>query len=259
MGRQLGLVLALVVVGAALLGASGLARPAGGGIAAVEAAKGGTLRLSSFADVDFVDPGLAYASWSWPVGYATCAKLFNYPDAAGAAGTRLMPEVVDRFTVSKDGRTYIFALKPTFRFHTGARVTAQSFADAINRVAQPKLESPATAYMRDIEGAAAVIDGKAQSITGIRVLGRYRLQIRLTRPLGDFTARLALPFFCPILPKTPIDPGGIDNPAGSGPYYVAERIVNQRVVMKRNPYYGGNRPANVDQIVYAAGETTGTA
>ena len=64
-----------------------------------------------------------------------------------------------------------------------------------------------------------------------------------------------MPFFCPILPNTPIDPGGIDNPAGSGPYYVAERIVNQRVVLKRNPYYRGDRPANVDQIVWTVGES----
>ncbi len=95
------------------------------------------------------------------LGFATCAKLFNYPDEPGAAGTRLVPEVVDTFTVSKDGRTYTFELKRTFRFHTGAPVTAQSFADAFNRVAQPKLGSPATRYMREIVGAAAVIDGKA--------------------------------------------------------------------------------------------------
>ena len=62
--------------------------------------------------------------------------------------------------------------------------------------------------MREIVGADAVIDGKATSISGVRVLGRYRLQIRLTKPLGDFTARLTLPFFCPVLPDTPIDPPG---------------------------------------------------
>jgi ABC-type oligopeptide transport system substrate-binding subunit len=81
-----------------------------------------------------------------------------------------------------------------------------------------------------------MIDGKSTSISGVRVLGRYRLQIRLTRPLGDFTARLTLPFFCPILPNTPID--------------IAERIVNQRIVLKRNPYYRGRRAASVDQVVW---------
>ena len=238
--------------GLGLLVASGLARPAGTASAG-EARKGGTLRLGLPADVDFVDPALAYRPRSWPFGFATCAKLFNYPDAPGAAGTRLMPEVVDRFTVSRDRRTYTFELKKTFRFHTGARVTAQSFADAIDRVAQPKLESPAITYMREIVGATSVIDGKAQSISGVRVLGRYRLQIRLTRPVGDFTARLTLPFFCPILPNTPI--AEINDPAGSGPYYVDDRVVNQRIVLKRNPFYRGDRPANVDQVVYTISES----
>ena len=244
---RLSLSLAMLVIGTALLGASAVASTSG------EAPKGGTLRMSRFSDVDFVDTALAYTSWSWEIGYATCAKLFNYPDAAGRAGTRLVPEVVERFTVSKDGRTYTFRLKPTFRFHTGAAVTAQSFADAFNRNAQPRLQSPATAYMHEIVGVQAVLDGQARSISGVRVLDRYRLQIRLTRPVGDFAARLTMPFFCPILPGTPVDPSGIDNPAGSGPYYVAERIVNQRLVLRRNPFYRGDRPANVDQVTWTAG------
>ena len=185
--------------------------------------------------------------------YATCAKLFNYPDAPGAAGLRLIPEVVRTYTVSRDGRTYTFDLRRTFRFHSGAQVTARSYVDAFNRVANPKLGSPATHYMREIEGAEAVIAGRAKTISGVRALGHYRLRIRLTQPVGDFTARLTMAFFCPILPNTPVDPKGIDDPAGSGPYYVAERVVNQRVILKRNPYYRGNRPANVDEIVWTFG------
>jgi ABC-type oligopeptide transport system substrate-binding subunit len=193
MTRKLWHSLAMLAAGAALCGAAA-AHTTG------EAPKGGTLRVSSFADLDFVDPALAYSVTSFQVEYATCAKLFNYSDAAGTAGARIVPEVVDRHTVSRDGRTHTVTLRKTFRFHTGARVTAQSFADAFDRNAQPKLESPATSYMREIVGAQAVIDGKAASISGIRVLDSYRLQIRLTRPLGDFTARLTMPFFCPICP-----------------------------------------------------------
>ena len=132
-------------------------------------------------------------------------------------------------------------------------MTAQSFADAFNRNANPKLGAvDATSYMREIEGVQAVMDGTAERISGVRVLGRYRLQIRLTKRLGDFTARLTLPFFCPVPPNTPVDPRGTDLP-GSGPYYVAEHIVNQRLILKRNPYYGGERPANVDQVVWTVG------
>ena len=105
--------------------------------------------------------------------------------------------------------------------------------------------------MRVIQGAGAVIDGAADRISGIRVLGPYRLRIRLVKPAGDFTARLTMPFFCPILPNTPA--AEIDHPAGSGPYYFAERITNQRTVLERNPFYRGDRPANVDRIVWTPG------
>ena len=94
----------------------------------------------------------------------------------------------------------------------------------------------------------AVIAGTATTISGVRVLGLYRLQITLAAPLGDFISRLTLPFFCPLLPNTSINPAGIDNPAGSGPYYVAQYVPNRLTVLKRNPFYRGVRPANVDRI-----------
>jgi peptide/nickel transport system substrate-binding protein len=245
--RRLSLSLAFLVAGATLVAAAAV------GSGSAQPAKGGTLRLSRFSDVDSVDPALAYTNYSWALEYATCAKLFNFPDAAGADGTRVIPEVVDRYAASRDGRTYTFELKKTFRFDSGAPVTARSFAEAFNRDANPKMRSPAVTYMHEIVGADAVMAGTSTAITGVRVLGRYRLQIRLTKRLGDFTARLTLPFFCPLLPNTPIEPAGIDDPAGSGPYYVAERVVNRRVVLKRNRFYRGNRPSNVDQIVYTVG------
>ena len=222
---------------------------------ASEAPRGGTLRAWSHVDVDSVDPGLGYLRNAWLIADASCARLFSYRSAPNATGARIVPEVVRSYGLSRDRRTYTFTLNPTFRFHTGASVTARSFADAFDRDAQPGFPSPAKAYLREIAGATAVIEGRARSISGIRTLGRYRLQIGLTKPLGDFTARLTMPFFCPILPSTPVDPRGIDNPAGSGPYYVSERIPNQRIVLERNPYYRGGRPANVDRIVWTIGES----
>jgi ABC-type oligopeptide transport system substrate-binding subunit len=235
----------LFVSGMALLAAA-----VGAPAQSASARKGGTLRWSSFLDVDFVDPALGYTPRSWMLANATCATLFNYPDRAGTAGARVIPEVVDRFTVSPNKKIYTFDLKRTFRFDNGAPVTAQSFADAFSRDANPRMQSGAVIYLHEIVGADAVIAGKAARISGVRVLGTYRLQIRLTKPLGDFTARLTMPFFCPLLPNTPVDPDGIDNPAGSGPYYIAERIPNRQVVLRRNRFYRGGRAANVDEIVF---------
>ena len=103
MKRTIALALAMLVLGTALLGVSALAD------AGEKSKQGGTLRLSRHTDIDFVDPALAYYSTSASLLYATCANLFNYPDAPGAAGLRLTPEVVRTYTVSRDGRTYTFA------------------------------------------------------------------------------------------------------------------------------------------------------
>ena len=259
MTRRLSPALAMLVAGVALLAAA--AAPGGSG--AVEGRKGGTLRLASVDDVT-VDTALAYDPTSWPIQVATCAKLFNYLDADGAEGTKVVEEVVRDYDLSADRRTYTFELRRTFRFHTGAPVTAQSFADAFDRVAQPilrerrdgkteKVESLARGFMGEIVGAQAVMEGKAARITGVRVLGRYRLQIRLTRPVGDFIFRLTLPFFCPIVPGTPSTETA--TLAGSGPYYVAEYVPNQRIVLRRNRFYRGARTANVDQVEWTIGIT----
>jgi ABC-type oligopeptide transport system substrate-binding subunit len=160
MPKRLALSLIMLATGAALLVAAGLARSATVAEAA-EARKGGTLRLSRHTDVDYVDPALAFFTHSWMLEYATCAKLFNYPDRPGAAGMRVTPEVVRQWGVSADERTYTFELRRTFRFHTGAPVTARSFALAFNRDANPRMDSPAVTYMHEIVGVDAVVNGRA--------------------------------------------------------------------------------------------------
>jgi peptide/nickel transport system substrate-binding protein len=247
MGRRLGLSLLALGTGVALLVSAAFAGPHG------DTRRGGTLRIMFGAEPDSVDPALATGSiGSWTLLYATCAKLFNTLPDPDTGRRRIAPEVVRRFDVSDDGRTYTFELKRTFRFHNRMPVTAQSFADAFNRNAKPQLNSLVRrrGWLQEIVGANAALRGRATTISGVEVLGRYRLRVRLRRRAGDFVARLTMPSFCPILPGTSSDPAGMDRPPGSGPYYIADRVPNRRILMERNPYYGGSRTANPDRIVW---------
>jgi peptide/nickel transport system substrate-binding protein len=220
------------------------------GLAGPAAKRGGTIRIGRPRDVDSVDPAIGYVIDSFSIiEGATCAKLYNYPDKPSPQGLIAGPEVATSFPrISKDGKTQTILLKRTYRFNTGARVTADNFVAAFNRDANPAMQSPATPYLHDIVGGDAVMSGSAQTITGVRALGGYTIQIRTTRPLPDLVSRLTMPFFCPIAVNTPLHE--IDDPLGSGPYYVASRVPGRTVVLKRNPYYHGPRPANVDQAVW---------
>ena len=248
----------LGIAAAALV--AGLLTFAGVGLAGrEEQQKGGTLRISRGRDIDFIDPALAANIDALMLEFATCANLYNYPDKPAPQGAIAIPEVATGFPkVSAHGKTQTIQLKRTFRFNNGRPVTAANFVAAFNRDAKPILVggagpnshkefSLARKYLREIVGADAVIAGRAQTISGVRALGRYTLQIRTTRPVLDLVFRLTTPFFCPIAVNTPL--AEINDPLGSGPYYVADRVLNRQVVLKRNPFYRGSRPKNVDQII----------
>ena len=217
--------------------------------------QGGTLRIGAVADFesfDSLDPAVAYNWFTWSFEFATCAKLYNYPDKPAPEGAIVRPEVAAGLpSVSKDGKTQTIELRRTYRFNNGARITAANFVAAFNRDANPNMQSPAVQYLHEIVGADAVIAGEAQTIPGVKALGPYTLQIRTTRPLFDLVSRLTMPFFCPIAVDTPL--GEIDDPPGSGPYYIASHIPNRQLVLKRNPFYHGSRPVHVDEVVFTFG------
>src|SRR6266700_5765728 len=103
---------------------------------------GGTIVSEITTDVDYVDPQLDYYSVGLERQYATAVKLMNYPDAEAPKGGTVVPEVAAGLpVVSKGGKTYTFTIRPGFKFSNGQPVTALSFKRAIDRLAEPKLQS----------------------------------------------------------------------------------------------------------------------
>jgi ABC-type oligopeptide transport system substrate-binding subunit len=225
---------------------------AGGAVAKTgkAGATGGTLNVDLATDVDYTDPALDYLSTGWEIEYATCLKLMNYPDANGAKGAQLVPEAAVGFPkVSNSGKTYDFTVNARFtKFSNGQAVTAANFKAAIDRDADPKMQSPAVPFFADIVGA------NKSPVSGVKVKGSH-LIITLTKAAPDFLARMAMPFFCAVPTNLPHDPNGVDAPPSAGPYYISDRQANKSITIKRNPYYKGKRPHNVTQINYVIGNS----
>ena len=210
----------------------------------------GTARLDSSSDVDHMDPALAYFPLSWQLLCATCAKLLNYPDRAGLAGSQLVPEVAQSLpTRSPDGKSYTFTIRKGFRFSPPSNepVTAQTFKDTIERTLNPAMKSPAASESTDIVGARAFMAGRAAHIVGVIARGNT-LTIRLTAAAPDLMARLAEPFFCAVPSDTPVDPQGVRVIPSAGPYRVASYTPGQSIVLTRNPNYHGSRPHRLARI-----------
>jgi peptide/nickel transport system substrate-binding protein len=229
-----------------------LALVAGGAVAAqpspsARGREGGFLQIafSPASGLDSVDPALSFTQPGWSLLDTTCARLFTYPDKPPPAAYRLQHEVVAGWKVSKDFKTYTFKLRQGFRFSDGTQLQANAFAHAINRVLQLGAASPGRIFMRDIVGAADVSAGRARSARGVVARG-FTLTVRLTQPAPDFPARTTLPYFCAVPPGLPASREGRGAFPSAGPFYVQEYRENERVVIRRNPYYDGARKVHLD-------------
>ncbi len=213
-------------------------------------ATGGTLTVDLATDVDYTDPALDYLSTGWEIEYATCLKLFNYPDANGAKGSQLTPEAAAGFPkVSNNGKTYDFTVNASFtKFSNGQPVTAANFKAAFDRDADPKMQSPSLPFFQDVVGS------DKSPVSGVKVSGNH-LIVNLTKSAPDFLARMAMPFFCAIPTNLPHDPNGVETPPSAGPYYISDRVPNKSITIKRNPNYKGKRPHNVTQFNYVIGNS----
>ena len=234
------------MLGATFLVAAGLAGASRG------FAQGGIFRVGYAGASVQIDPQLAYVSTAWSLEYATAAKLFNYPDRAGAAGSVLRPEVAAGYKVSHDGRRYTFAIRRGFRFSDGTPVTARSFAYAIDRVANYDLASPGAPFITDpsgtnIVGARAVNSGNATHVTGVTAKG-YRLVIRLTRRDPTLLTKLAMPFFQATSLRLPLTREVAGGYPSAGPYAFTRNTPDVLTELRRNPYYRGLRPRNLKGV-----------
>lgn len=254
MHRRLWLSVTMLVAGASLLVAASFASA---GTSSHKLKQGGIWKYGTEGASVQVDPQLAYITTAWWLEYATAAKLYNYPDKAGAAGTQLKPEVASKFTVSRDGKTYTFTIRKGFRFSDGSPVTAKNFSYAIDRALNKDLASPGAQFITDpagtnIVGGLAVNTGKAKHARGVVVKGN-KLIIHLVKPDATFMAKITMPFFQATSTKLPLTQEVVTVKGNAlpsaGPYYYARNDVNSLTSIRRNPFYkagpGRTRPHNL--------------
>lgn len=201
------------------------------------------------------DPALNWSSEVRQALYLTCVGLLNYADKPAPEGWKLEPEVAAGMpTVSPDGRTYTFTIRPGFMFSPPSNepVTAETFRATLERALSPAFydDTPGIQLYGDIVGAEEYHAGTIDHVTGL-VASKDQLTITLEAPAPDFLHRLALSFACSVPAGTPALRSGLDpDPpiSGAGPYYLADTIRKRLVVFLKNPNYHGSRPRPFDAI-----------
>ncbi len=100
-------------------------------------AYGGTLIEGELGSPRFVNPLLALSDADRDITMLTYAGLMGL----SGNGT-LVPVLAQSYTVSTDGKTYTFILRPNARFSDGTLVTANDVVFTIHKAQDPGLKSP---------------------------------------------------------------------------------------------------------------------
>src|SRR5215470_2091226 len=133
--------------------------------------KGGTLRFVPHADLKVLDP-------IWTTAYITRNHGYMIFDTLLAfdADFKIKPQMVDKYTVSKDAMKYSFTLRDGLKFHDGAPVTAEDCVASLKRWgakdALGRLLMPAIAKMAPVDAKTFIIDLETPSGLVLDALGR---------------------------------------------------------------------------------------
>lgn len=186
-------------------------------------------------DPPSLDPAKGFDSISWSFLHATFVSLLTFTSSERVVpwGATAMP------TVTNGGTTYTFHIRPGMKFTDGEPVTAQAYADAIERILDPATKSLVMAFFQIIKGGLAYSNGKAKTVSGIQVLGPDTLRVTLTMPDRTFLDLMAIPNASAVPPKVIAKHSatfGLD-PVGDGPYMIKSYVPGKSIVMVKNPGY----------------------
>lgn len=208
-----------------------------------------------------------------PQGAEPAAVAYSVYDIHIRPGIRYQPHPA--FAVDAAGKPRYFDLSPAelkkidtlgdFKENGSRELTAADYVYQIKRLAHPHLNSPifglmsqyivglkdyaATLEKADKAKSGAWLDLNAYPLEGAQAVDRYTYRVKVKGKYPQFQYWLAMPFFAPIpweADRFYSQPGLAEKnisldwyPVGTGPYLLAENDPNRRMVLVRNPNYGG--------------------
>src|SRR5581483_8452405 len=231
MKRQL-LVWAGVLLGVTILSATALAG------AKAKKAQFTLTTLANAAPSGSPDPQVDYTLQEWQLLVLTHDGLVGFAHAAGAAGTKIVPDLATSVPKpTNGGKTYTFTLRSGIKFSNGKTVTPQHVKATFVRLFKIG-DSPnaGTWYNVIVGGDACVKKPKSCNLDkGITISGS-KITFHLTQGDPEFLDKLGVPFAFILPASTPAKNLNIP-PAGTGPYMWAEYSPTKEIKLVRNPHF----------------------
>ncbi|HCL5337476.1 TPA: oligopeptide ABC transporter substrate-binding protein OppA [Salmonella enterica] len=169
---------------------------------------------------------------------------------------RPSPGVAEKWE-NKDFKVWTFHLRKNAKWSDGTPVTASDFVYSWQRLADPNTASPYASYLQygHIANIDDIIAGKKPATElGVKALDDHTFEVTLGEPVPYFYKLLVHPSVSPV-PKSAVEKFGDKwtqpaNIVTNGAYKLKNWVVNERIVLERNPQYWDNDKTVINQVTY---------
>src|SRR5947208_3746068 len=193
--------------------------------------RGGVLRIAE-REAPGLDPHLSisFLTHSYvSLAYSQLVRFPNGPEQKHPADFAILPDLAEKWTVSKDGKVYTFSLRKGVHFHNKPPVNGRELvADDVK-------------YSLERFMAKSGFKERFEPVQAIDVVDKHTVRIALKEPFAPFLNHLANPSFCAILPRAAEDKfkdfNHPDAVIGTGPFVLKSYDKGVRVAFERNPTY----------------------
>ena len=213
---------------------------------------GGEIVITYKDDVATLDPAIGYDWQNWSMIKSLFDGLMDYEPGT----TDLKPDLAESYEISPDGKTFTFKLRKGVKFHNGREMTAEDVKYSLDRVTNPKTQSPGAGFFASIKGFEDVAGGKSESLSGVTVVDPSTIKIELSRPDATFLHVMAINF-AHVVPKEAVEQYGADfgkHPVGTGAFKLADWTLGQQLVLERNADYSKPGLPHLDKITFQVGQ-----
>lgn len=213
---------------------------------------GGSVRIGSTLP-DAYDPVMIQTTQANEALQLVYTGLVTYKHATGAAGNDLIPGLAEAMpTVSSDGKTYTFKLRPNLKYSDGTPIKASDFENTQKRL--HFLGGPFSSFTDEIVGMAEYVkakkfDGDITGITSDDQTGE--IIVKLTKADTKFLFAIALVSGAPTpAAKSPGKAGNDGSIPGAGPYTISIQNPTRQYTLTKNPTFSidGIPAAKIDKF-----------
>ena len=206
------------------------------------------LVLCNGAEPQTLDPALVSGQLEGRI----CAALYEGLTRRDARG-KSIPGAAKSWTVSPDGKTYTFTLRPQMKWSNGDPVTAEDFRYSWVRALNPATGSPYAEILFFIRGAEDFQAGRAPAESvEVAAPDPLTLVVHLKNPVPFFPSLASFTTYLPVHRATVEKHGDRwtrpEHWVGNGPYQLKSWRVNDRVSLEKNPSYHSPERIRLNRI-----------